>query len=176
MNTDNRIHAGHPSGDPPRLYFAAPLFSDSERVFNELLTARIEQIGYSVFLPQRDGGELRKSGSELLLRSERRRQIFGTDYHHVIECDAFLFILDGRVPDEGAAVELGMAFAHRQAVGHVRKLVGLHTDSRSTFFHSRLNPMISVPLDFVARTQDRLLSYLNALYRAFVRDATPAEG
>jgi len=156
----------------PHLYFAAPLFSDSERVFNERLSAEIERIGYSVFLPQRDGGELRSPGSEPLARSERRRRIFAADYRHVIGCDVLLFVLDGRVPDEGAAVELGMAYAHRETAGCQRKLVGLHTDSRSAFFHSRLNPMIGVPLDLVARSQDRLLAYLEALYRAFSPDRT----
>ena len=152
-----------------RLYFAAPLFSDSERLFNERLSVEIERIGYSVFLPQRDGGELRSPGSEPLPPSERRRRIFATDYRHVIDCDVLLFVLDGRVPDEGAAVELGMAYAHREATGCVRRLVGLHTDSRSAFFHSRLNPMIGVPLDFVARSQDRLLADLGALHRAIAR-------
>lgn len=159
----------------PKVYFAAPLFSDSERVFNDRLAAEIEHIGYSVFLPQRDGGELRNPGSVPLSRAERRRRIFVIDYQHVIDCDVFLFVLDGRVPDEGAAVELGMAYAHREAVGRARRLVGLHTDSRSAFFHSRLNPMISVPLDFVARTQSRLLSYLNALFQASVDDSVQTE-
>lgn len=156
-------------GEVPRLYFAAPLFSDSERVFNDRLAARIEAIGYSVFLPQRDGGELRTPGSEPLSPAERRRRIFATDYRHVIESDVLLFVLDGRVPDEGAAVELGLAYAHREAAGHARRIVGLHTDSRSAFFHSRLNPMIGVPLDFLARSQDRLLDYLGALFGALVR-------
>lgn len=173
----NRDKHTRPSADHrrPKLYFAAPLFSDSERVFNELLTAEIERIGYSVFLPQRDGGELRNPGAELLSRTERRRQIFEIDYKQVIDCDVLLFILDGRVPDEGAAVELGIAYTHRESTGHDRKLLGLHTDSRSTFFHSRLNPMISVPLDFVARTQDRLLSYLGALHQTVNRDTSRSE-
>ena len=148
----------------PALYFAGPLFSDSERTFNEELAVDIERVGYSVFLPQRDGGELRKPAEETLLQSERRRFIFATDYQHVIDCDVLLFVLDGRVPDEGAAMELGLAYAHREAVGRVRKLVGIKTDSRSAFFHSELNPMLSVPLDFIARSHERLMVYLIALY------------
>ncbi len=150
----------------PTLYFAAPLFSESERAFNEELTERIERIGYSVFLPQRDGGELRQPDDEVLLQTERRRSIFAADYQHVIDCDVFLFVLDGRVPDEGAAMELGLAYAERQANKRARSLVGIKTDSRSTFFHSELNPMISVPLDFIARTEERLIVYLTALFEA----------
>lgn len=36
-----------------KLYFAAPLFCDAEREFNEKLTNQIELLGYEVFLPQR---------------------------------------------------------------------------------------------------------------------------
>ena len=38
-----------------RLYFAGPLFNEAERQFNERLCAKIEEMGISVFLPQRDG-------------------------------------------------------------------------------------------------------------------------
>ena len=40
-----------------RLYFAGPLFCESERVFNARLAAEIEKLAYDVFLPQRDGLE-----------------------------------------------------------------------------------------------------------------------
>lgn len=36
-----------------KLYFAAPLFCDAEKEFNERLTNQIEFLGYEVFLPQR---------------------------------------------------------------------------------------------------------------------------
>ena len=39
----------------PAFYFAAPLFSESELAFNTALTAEIERLGFTVFLPQRDG-------------------------------------------------------------------------------------------------------------------------
>jgi hypothetical protein len=39
----------------PTLYFAAPLFSESELAFNAALTGEIERLGFTVFLPQRDG-------------------------------------------------------------------------------------------------------------------------
>ncbi len=44
----------------PTLYFAAPLFSESERAFNAALTAEIERLGFTVFLPQRDGVDATK--------------------------------------------------------------------------------------------------------------------
>ena len=37
------------------IYFAGPLFSQAERAFNLRLTMTLEEHGYTVFLPQRDG-------------------------------------------------------------------------------------------------------------------------
>jgi nucleoside 2-deoxyribosyltransferase len=39
----------------PSLYLAAPLFSEAELAFNAALTAEIERLGYTVFLPRNDG-------------------------------------------------------------------------------------------------------------------------
>jgi nucleoside 2-deoxyribosyltransferase len=35
------------------IYFAAPLFSQAERQFNQAQTEKLEQLGYQIFLPQR---------------------------------------------------------------------------------------------------------------------------
>lgn len=43
-----------------RVYFAGPLFSEAERVFNLRLAEKLEAKGYQVFLPQRDGIESEK--------------------------------------------------------------------------------------------------------------------
>jgi len=37
--------------------FARPLFNDAERSFNVRLADAMEALGYTVFLPQRDGAE-----------------------------------------------------------------------------------------------------------------------
>ncbi len=42
------------------IYFAGPLFSQAERHFNQQLTQKLEQAGFQVFLPQRDGPEMDK--------------------------------------------------------------------------------------------------------------------
>ena len=81
----------------------------------------------------------------------------------ITRSDVFLFVLDGRGPDDGAAVELGIAHTHRGIEGRPVRLVGLMTDARAAFLRSRLNPMLRVPLSFVARTEEKLLAYLNAL-------------
>src|SRR5690348_218703 len=96
-----------------QIYFAGPLFSQAEKEFNEQLTARLEAEGFTVYLPQRDGVEKEKPAYAAMSDDERRQAIFQLDKQHVFACDIFLFVLDGRVPDEGACVELGLAYAHR---------------------------------------------------------------
>jgi hypothetical protein len=71
-----------------------------------------------------------------------------------------LFVLDGRVPDEGACVELGLAHAHKELRGTKKLLVGLQTDSRAAFVGSKLNPMLRVPIERVVEAEDELLKVL----------------
>jgi len=53
-----------------------------------------------------------------------RRRLFELDVSKVRACDLFICILDGRVPDEGTCVELGMAYI----LG--KECIGYQTDSR----------------------------------------------
>lgn len=152
-----------------RLYFAAPLFNEAERSFNASLSSAIEELGIEVFLPQRDGVEGDRPPYDQLSREERRALMFTTDRDQIFACDAFLFVTDGRVPDEGAAVELGLAYAHRHLTGCSRLLVGLRTDTRAAFSAGPLNPMISQALDTVCGSRSELL----ALLRSEVQHADP---
>ena len=91
------------------IYFAAPLFSAAELEYNLKIVHILEEYGYKVFLPQRDGYlavELKGLDEEGLVK-----KIFARDYEEVQKCDVFFGILDGRVPDDGTCVELGMAYA-----------------------------------------------------------------
>jgi nucleoside 2-deoxyribosyltransferase len=60
---------------------------------------------------------------------------FLKDTKEIRKCDILIIVLDGRVPDEGACLELGYAFA----LG--KKCVGLKTDSRALHYGLD-NPMI----------------------------------
>src|ERR1700739_967842 len=94
----------------PKVYVASALFSDSERSTNEAMTFILEK-WCDVFLPQRDGRLL----TELIARGMSVEQaysfVFERDIEAINGCDALIINLDGRVIDEGAAVELGYAFA-----------------------------------------------------------------
>lgn len=142
------------------LYFAGPLFSQAELLYNLALTKSLEDLGYKVFLPQRDGVEASKSPYDSMTRDERRQATFEIDRDKIIDCDVFLFVLDGRVPDEGAALELGIAYTDRLILKKTRALVGIQTDVRAAFMGSKLNPMLRVPLDFIAEDETQLVQYL----------------
>ena len=122
-------------GEGKKVYFAGPLFNQSEKDFNLKVVTVLEEFGYEVFLPQRDGIEAAllegKTEEELI------EMIFSLDEGKVKESDIIFMNLDGRVPDEGACVELGVAYA----LG--KRCYGFKTDTRSVELGMDLNPMIS---------------------------------
>ena len=99
---------------------------------------------------------------------ERRHAIFDLDKRKILEADVFLFVLDGRVPDEGACVELGIAYCQKELQGNQKLLVGLQTDARAAFPGSKLNPMVRVPLQYVVEEEEALLRLLDD-HRSTVR-------
>jgi nucleoside 2-deoxyribosyltransferase len=149
-----------------QIYIAAPLFSASEREFNLQLAVAFEKLGFEVFLPQRDGTEAKNPEYSELPLEDRRIIMFELDRDQIIGADIFIYVLDGRVPDEGAAVELGIAYMAQIAGTKEKHLLGLHTDQRSTFRDAPLNPMLSTPLEYVADSQEALLKQLLAIKKA----------
>ena len=117
------------------VYFAAPLFSAAEREYNLKIVGILESYGYKVFLPQRDG--FLAPELEGLTEAEKTEKIFRKDRDEVLKADIIFMILDGRIPDEGACVELGMAYAAG------KRCYGLKSDSRSVELDMDLNPMIA---------------------------------
>jgi nucleoside 2-deoxyribosyltransferase len=118
-----------------KVYFAGPLFSQSEKDYNLQLTEILEDHGYEVFLPQRDG----YLASELTGKTEEEvtQMIFEKDISEVLKADILFMVLDGRVPDEGACVELGIAYANG------KRCYGVKTDVRAAENNMDLNPMIA---------------------------------
>ena len=118
-----------------RVYFAGPLFNQGEKDFNLKIAAVLEEYGYEVFLPQRDGIEAAllegKTGEEKIAI------IFEKDVSEIMKADIIFMNIDGRVPDEGACVELGMAYANG------KRCYGFMTDTRVIESDIDINPMIS---------------------------------
>ncbi len=139
------------------IYFAAPLFSQAEQAFNLQLTEKLEEKGFTVFLPQRDGVESSQPPFNVMVDDERYQAIFALDRDNVLEADVLLFVLDGRVPDEGACVELGIAYGQKHLLRRDKLLIGLHTDIRGAFLGARLNAMVHAPLDHIADNEPDLI-------------------
>jgi nucleoside 2-deoxyribosyltransferase len=132
------------------VYFAAPLFSQAELEFNERVCGLLEDEGHSVFLPQRDGFESLDSLRDqpgIDSEEDLKREIFRIDRDAVHDSEIVVAVLDGQVPDEGVAVELGIA--HEQDT----PIVGLKTDSRNT----ELNAMILGPIEEIVETPAELV-------------------
>jgi nucleoside 2-deoxyribosyltransferase len=107
-----------------KVYVAGPLFSRAELDFNLQLNEFLEKLGFSTFLPQRDGHLLSELMDEGFKENEAIQMIFQKDTEMIKKSDIIVFVMDGRVPDEGACVELGLAFAYNI------ECFGLKTDPR----------------------------------------------
>lgn len=125
-----------------KIYFAAPLFNEMELKRNEEITSLLRKWGYEVYLPQESAGLSAKIIANGADKYEVSKQIFQTDLQGIKECDILIFFLDGRVPDEGACVELGMAYAWG------KKCIGYKTDDRSLDFTGTDNLFIEGCMDF----------------------------
>lgn len=110
-------------------------FPRGEKDYNLKLAKVLEDNGYEVFLPQREGIEaaMLEGKSE----EEKAAIIFEKDLSEIMKADILFMMLDGRVPDEGACVELGSGYANQ------KRCYGAKTDTRSIEIDLDLNPMIS---------------------------------
>lgn len=128
----------------PRVYCSGPLFTAEEVGAMNAIAGALEASGYETFLPHRDGLEpyvlqLAPSALAALLPPVRRavdEAIFALDVHALLQCDAVVCNLNGRVPDEGMVVEASIAFALGTAV------VFYKADARAPFF-GRDNAMLA---------------------------------
>ena len=116
------------------VYLAGPMFSKGEKDVSLEITKVLEDHGYKVFLPQRDGFEAPLLEGKT--PEEKTRMIFDKDYNEVLNADIVFMVLDGRVPDEGACVELGLGYANN------KRCYGIKTDPRSVELDMDLNPLI----------------------------------
>lgn len=144
-----------------KVYFAGPLFSQAERNYNQRLCSRIEELGYDVFLPQRDGAEMDSPAYADMTPSERAQVIFDIDMEQIRDCEIFLFVLDGRVPDEGACFELGVAYQQSIQGQPHKRILGLHTDMRASFIGSKLNAMVAEAFDRIVTSEKELITLLS---------------
>lgn len=136
-----------------KVYIAGPLFNEMERARNSEMRDFLIENGFDTYLPQEDAGI-----ADFLIKEGRnqasvRKEIFEKDIEAVRSSDTILCLLDGRVPDEGVCIELGLAFA----LG--KKCLGFSTEQRTFDTHGR-SLMIDGCLESVSGTKEELLRNL----------------
>ncbi len=143
-------------------YIAGPLFNDAEKAFNLKVDALVQSLGIQTYLPQRDGGESIRMIREGQPPERVRRRLFELDVSQVRACDLFVCILNGRVPDEGTCVELGMAYI----LG--KECIGYQTDSRrfaldynNLMIENALNGGLALTLDQLSNLVKSAMKRLN---------------
>jgi nucleoside 2-deoxyribosyltransferase len=133
-----------------RVYCAGPLFNQAERTEMTAIAECLARAGFRVYLPHRDGMEFRLVLDVLVERGWSaatageflHAAIFALDvYQLAAECDAMVWNLNGRTPDEGAVAEAAMAWT----LG--KPLVAYKDDVRS-LISGRLNPLLAGMVDF----------------------------
>ena len=138
-----------------RVYIAGPLFSEGEKAFNLHVDEIIRQCGHDTYLPQRDGGVIAEM-PDIVNGLSKYKYVFKADLEHLKTCDIFLFLMDGRVPDEGACFAMGYAYAHG------KRCVGFKTDVRSCM-DGEDNLMLKESVETVLRNDDELKVYFSYL-------------
>lgn len=147
------------SNDQIRVYCAGPLFNRSEREEMAAIADLLTETGYSVYLPHRDGMEFRLVLEVLVERNWDsptaaqflHEAIFALDvYQLVMECEAMVWNLNGRTPDEGAVSEAAMTWM----LG--KPLIAYQDDVRS-LIQGRVNPLLVGMVDFESVDQIELI-------------------
>jgi len=155
-----------------KIYCAGPLFNPKEREEMEQIASVLENAGYSVFLPQRDGLEFARLFPVFLERGVRPQDaqsilnmaIFSLDVFQVVNCSGLLLNMNGRVPDEGAMVEAGIAWANNKVI------VIFRSDSRS-LIEGNCNPLVLGLSDFsIVSAYDGIAPAFDARFSAVAED------
>ena len=153
-----------------KIYCAGPLFNKKEKEEMLEIAIALEKNDFEVFLPQRDGIEL-VNLSEAFRKIKTKQKpepsqidliiskaIFALDVFQVLDSDGLILNLNGRVPDEGAMVEAGMAWTAN------KKIVLFKNDSRS-ILNGGDNPLVSGLSNFVCvSTPDAVVSRFKELF------------
>lgn len=129
------------------------MFTSADIAFNLAVKESLRGLA-TVVLPQ-EGPIL----ADLLVhkgREEAEREIFDYDLKLITSCDLFLIVLDGLYVDEGAAFELGFAYANGKTC------LGYLSDWRKSAPGAWRNPMTIVPLKGIFSDLETLKSFIES--------------
>ncbi len=132
-----------------QIYCAGPLFNPKEKEEMQAIAETLENNGFNVFLPHRDGFEftnLSESFIKLGISSNDARfilnkAIFTLDVFQVLNSDGLILNINGRVPDEGAMVEAGIAW-------NAGKMIVIFKNDARTLINGNDNPLLLGLSDF----------------------------
>ncbi len=141
-----------------RIYLAAPLFSEAERLFNRKLAAVLARHNLMVYLPQ-DAGD-NTPGRD----TGKHQEIFLANITALQKSHLVIAVVDGADADSGTAWEMGYAFANKIPV------VALRTDFRMVGDHEHVNLMLEQSAAVVQSCKD-LVEVLT--YKKPFPDITP---
>jgi hypothetical protein len=141
------------------IYLSSPATSPATRSFNLELASILEKEGFAVYLPQRDGINVKKPPYSEMTREERSVVIFETNCDLIFACDVFLFAFDRRYQEGSEIFNLGLAYSHRMVTGCNRLIIGLQT-SGALFLGVKLHPTLRNSLDTIVGGRDALVQAL----------------
>ena len=113
-----------------RVYLAAPLFSEAERNFNELVARCLRDQYFYVHLPQKIGD------SSASRDEDEHTRIYRENLRALEDADVIVAVIDGADADSGTAWEMGYA----KALG--KRIIALRTDFRRAGINEKVNLML----------------------------------
>ena len=132
-----------------RVYLAAPLFSEAERIFNASVARLLRTNLFDVHLPQ-------EAGDDSDMRDTREQErLFYFNKTALEDSDFVVAIIDGADADSGTAWEMGYAFAQGKPV------IALRTDFRRVGHHEQVNLMLEQSAKVVG-SMDEVLAALQS--------------
>lgn len=131
-----------------QIFLAAPLFSESEREFNEKFAKELREVGFNVWMAQE--AAFIKEGT-----NEEKRSIYEGDTTALKKSD--VVVLDGVGVDAGVAYEVGYA----KALG--KPIIGLKTDYRTFSRMEEVNLILEVPLEKICKSIDEVIDSLKKI-------------
>lgn len=136
----------------PKIYFAAPLFTEAEQDFNRKVVDKIREAcpGLTVSLPQENESINNKENHA------SSQDIFRADYKELKDSDLLIAVIDNE--DIGVAVEVGIAYEMGLTI------IGLSTDIRQK---GGDNPETVEAIQFVGENP---IKYLNLMQTGAIKD------
>ncbi|MDT2829055.1 nucleoside 2-deoxyribosyltransferase [Enterococcus viikkiensis] len=153
------------------IYFAAPLFAQSDLLYNQHLVKRIRELSsaLSIYLPQENAGINDKSAYA------DSKMIALADTEEVLKSDLMIALLDGLTIDAGVASEIGVAYAkgipiiglytdsRQQGADNQQKLMALQTPAENQFHYLNLYTVGLIKLNGeIVNTEEALLEQIKS--------------